>query len=105
MQRLERTAQVFDPAGVAIQCQLGVQPRRHHAHARVRLQQQLDLAGRYRAAADHQRQLIAQIEEYRQIIHGWTLADRATIDLDGRRQPAPAALPDRSSLRARQAAP
>ena len=80
MSRLELAGQVFDAPSIAIQRQLGMQPRRHHPHPRVSLQQQFHLAGRHGAAADHQRPSIAQVEEYRQMIHERTLADQATVD-------------------------
>ena len=91
MTRLELVAQMFDASGVAIQRQIGMQPRRHHPHARVGFQQQFDLAAGHGATADHQGELIAQVEEHRQVIHGRTLADRAALDAAGRAATGPRA--------------
>ena len=73
---LEAAGQVLDAAGIAIQRQLADAGAGDHPHARVRLEQQLDLARGHRAAADDQRQAIAQIEEYRQIVHARSTRQR-----------------------------
>ena len=60
---------MLDATGVPIEGQFGMQHRGHHEHARMRLEQQLDLAHRDRTAAHDQCQPIPQVQEYRQIVH------------------------------------
>ena len=67
--RLESHAVALDPTGIAMTRQRRVQGWRDDPHPCPRPQQHVDLAQRHSAPANDDRQPLAQVEEYWQIIH------------------------------------